>query len=294
MADFTREEAAERAIIKAAQERLNGTNPTKTDDSGRTVLEPTFSERMVLSGPGNLNVSDEMSQVQEKLDVMRDTQKAEEYVKTNIDEYPQLSGYEAAGGLAGAKEIRKKEDKLRAGTTRLEDLGLSLETLNSNIGDSGLTALDADSRYTSAQLAPYITQYNTKLREDERAPELKLLTDRLDEEREARQTSDQRASNAQTDLQEYRLYEGKRRTHEAEQETLRRAHELEVRQAEGKASRGQTFDLAVMQMQNNNADRMYRREADERQSRRDERKDRQLMILQLIKGMQQMGQSFVI
>lgn len=294
MADFTREEAAERAIIKAAQERLNGTSPTKTDDSGRTVLEPTFSERMVLSGPGNLNVSDKMSQVQEKLDVMRDTQKAEDYVKTNIDEYPQLSDYEAAGGLAGAKEIRKTEDKLRAGTTRLEDLGLSLETLNSNIGDSGLTALDADSRYTSAQLAPYITQYNDKRQADKRAPELKLLTDRLDEERKARQTSDQRASNAQTDLQEYRLYEGKRRTHEAEQETLRRAHELEVRQAEGKASRGQTFDLAVMQMQNNNADRMYRREADERQSRRDERKDRQLMILQLIKGMQQMGQSFTI
>jgi len=294
MADLTNNTSADKAIIRAAKERLKGSNPTKMDDSGRKTLEPTFSERMVLSGPGNLDVSDEMSQVQEQLGVMRDTQKAEDYVTSNIDEYPQLKGYDAAGGLKGAKEIRKGEDKLRAGATRLEELGLSLETLNSNLGKSGLTELDADSRYTSAQLAPYITQYNTKLRADERKPELDLLKGKLKESTEARQASDLRATTAQTDLQEYRLYEGKRRTHEATQDTLRRAHELKVQQSEGKAGRNQTFDLAVMNMQNADADRMYRRESDERQSRRDDRKDRQMMIMQMMKGLSGLGSAFAL
>ena len=287
-------ESAQKAIEKAAQERLKGSNPTKVDSSGRTVLDPTFNERMVLSGFWNKDVSDEMSAVQDQLKVLQEGQKVEQFVKNNVDEYSDLQGYDVTKGLQGAKDIVKNEDKLRAGTQRLEDLGLSIETLNSGIKDSGLEVLDADTRYTSAQLAPYITQYNTNLRAEERAPELQLLNDKLDEQRQARIASDQATQKAQTDLQDYRKYQIEYQKWAEEQNTARRAHELQVSQTDKAATRNQTYDLAVMQMENNNADRMYRREADERQARRDERKDRQLMILQLIKGMQQMGNAFAI
>lgn len=281
-------EAREKATSKIIEERNNRGGGATKKEGGKRVADLGFLESLVTGKIFGGN-SDAATEVQKGVGELQEVGRTEDYVNANQDAYPGLKDYDTSGGYKGAEKIVKQEKDLVRGAQRLEDLGLSLETLNSNIGESGLTQLDADKRYTSAQLAPYITQYNQKLRKDERAPELKLLTDKLNEQSNARKASDQRAEEAQTNLQEYRLYEGKRRTHEAEQETLRRAHELTVKQAEGKADRNQTFDLAVMNMQNADADRMYRREADERQSRRDDRKDRQLMIMQMIKGLQQFG-----
>ena len=272
-------------LEKIARERLaRGGGEKSIDGDGKTLLKPTLGERMVLTGFGNIDASDEMSEIQKIMKGMKNTQDTEAYIKSNIDKYPGLKGYDTAKGKAGAIEIVKTEDKLQKGDDYIETTGYSKEALG----------LDPEKRYEVSTYVPLVARLKKEEDAELRKPAEKLAADQLQEVTDARKSADQRADDAQTDLQEYRLYESKRRAHESEQDRLRRAHELKVQQAEGKANRSQTFDLAVMQLQNNNADRMYRREADERQARRDERKDRQLMILQLMKGLQQMGQSFAI
>lgn len=287
--------AADKAITQAARERLNKPEnyATRKDDSGRTTLEPTFSERMVLSGFGNIDASDEMAEVQKRLTQMRNTQKTEQYVSDNVDAHPELKGYDASGGLEGAQKIVQTELDFDRGKQYLEDQGFSIDRLNALTGEK-LEPLDPTKRYTTAQLSPYVRAAERELIKIDQEPERKAASERLRVLEEGQKETHRlqgEAQQQQTALAQDRL---KLTQWQADQDRKFRQWQSQFTASEKGKDRNQAMDLAMLQFQSNQADRAYRRDADERRDRRDERKERQLMIMQLMKGLQQMGQSFVI
>ena len=276
--------AADRAITKAAKERLNKPENfgTRTDDQGRTILQPTLSERMVLSGPGNLDASDEMAEVQRRLEQMRGTQRTEQYVTDNVEAHPELRDYDVSGGLEGAQEIVKTQTNLDRGKTYLEEQGYSIDRLNA-LTENRLEPLDPEKSYTVGELSPYVRAAEREQIRIDQQPERDQNNTRL---RLLEENQEQQATLAadRLKLEQWRT--------KVDQDY--RKWQTQVQAVEKGKDRSQAMDLAMLQFQSNQADRAYRRDADERRERRDERKERQLMIMQMIKGLQQMGMGLAI
>lgn len=82
--------------------------------------------------------------------------------------------------------------------------------------------------------------------------------------------------------------------HQAEEAQRYREFQDAQNRKERAAQRADNKELAMIRLAEGKAERLYRRESDERATRRADKKDRQLAIMQLIKGLSQMGHSMAL
>ena len=82
--------------------------------------------------------------------------------------------------------------------------------------------------------------------------------------------------------------------HQAEEAQRYREFEAAQSRKERASQRADNKELAMIRLAESKAERLYRRESDERALRRAEKKDRQMAIMQLIKGLSQMGHSMAL
>ena len=270
---------------KIARERLGrGGGKTRIGADGKTELDPTFNERMVLTGLGNIDASDEMAEINTLMKGMKDTQEADEYLKNNIDKYPELKGYDVTKGKAGALEIVEKEEEFDRGKNYLE-------TTRYGLADLGL---DPSKKYTVSTLSPLVAK-----KEDERDAELRKPDQELAQGKlkllEQQTTNAQTNSEASLNFQKSQAKEANAfRRHQLEVEGIRAENARRERQFEAAQNREMTREQNKMQLNIAMMDRQDKRE-DRRIAREDrEAEKRQASIYMLIKGLTQLGQGFSI
>lgn len=82
--------------------------------------------------------------------------------------------------------------------------------------------------------------------------------------------------------------------HQAEEAQRYREFEAAQSRKERAAQRADNKELAMIKLAESKAERLYRRESDERAIARADKKDRQLALMQMIKGLSQLGYSISI
>ena len=273
MSDYAASKRQE-LLEKIARERLaRGGGEKRVGADGRTLLKPTFGERMVLTGFGNIDASDEMSEIQKIMKGMKSTQDTESYVESNIDKYPGLKDYDTTKGKASAIKIVETEDALQKGDDYLETTGYSKEALG----------LDPEKRYEVSTYVPLVTKANEEKAAKLRKPQEDLAAGQL-----ALQETIAKDSRA---AQEERA---RFQRHQLEVEGIRAENARRERQFEAAQNRQLTKEQNMMQLKLANMDR-----ADRREERRMEREDREAdkrkeSIMMLIRGLTQLGAGFVI
>ena len=279
--------AAERAITAIAEERNNrGGGPTKKS-GGKTVPDLGLGERVVTGNlfGGNAEARDEIGR---QVDALQETGRTEDYINTNSDDYPELKDYDASKGMKGAKAIVQNEKDLVAGKDYLVEEGTSIARLNAFITeDSPLTPLDPTKRYTKAQLAPYVTNAVEVAAKRKEEPYLKLKEDGLAETVRSNKASEAYNNMVARNNQKIKIAEidYQNKTNEYNYLTAKDDRDYKYRSAE--ADRELKKELALLGFEDKAADRRY-----DREERRDQ--NRQLLILQMMKGLQNLGSGFAL
>lgn len=269
---------------KIARERLGRAGgKTRIGADGKTELAPTFNERMVLTGWGNIDASDEMAEINKIMKGMKDTQNTETYIEQNVDKYPELKGYDVSKGKAGALEIvetEQRRDKVKEAAALAgysgESLGIDLDTVS---------------------LEGYGNAVR-KAEEKRKADLLKPGQDLAKGQLELSKTQAEKADAFRTSQLEFQKSQAEEsnafRRHQLEVEGIRAENARRERQFEAAQNRELTREQNKMQLNIAMMDRQDKRE-DRRIAREDREADkRQASIMMLIKGLTQLGAGFSI
>ena len=144
------------------------------------------------------------------------------------------------------------------------------------------------------QISSAIRLRTEERRDEELKPERDLAEGKLALLRQ--QAKDSKA-NSEATLQLQRE-QGQQRDalnrHELKVKQIEAQNERALRKWEAQGKRDDAKMQLMMQMQTNQLNRQYQRERDERADARADKKERQMMVMQLVKGLTNMGQAFAL
>ena len=201
-------------------------------------------------------------------------------------------------GIADKYGISLKDDSGAYRPTNLvEDDITRVKTNKQMLRDNGLTDADVDVDSLTAsntEVGSAIRSWKDQKREQDLKPERDLKTAQIEIQRNTRKDN---AEHNQATLQLQRE-QGQQRDalnrHELKVKQIEAQNERALRKWESQGKRDDAKMQLMMQFQSNQLDRQYERERDERADARADKKERQMMVMQLVKGLTNMGQAFAL